>query len=115
MNIPSTIFDFSEYVYEVAFDEVDTNFWERLFVGKEKKMRFYIRQIHKVKRPYKSVYDNVLLQYCKLLKQYEFPITASTFNKIVYWDNLTEPSEIITRAKCGNSPDTVVFSSKDLP
>jgi hypothetical protein len=115
MNIPSTIFDFSEYVYEVIFEQVDANFWEKLFTGKEKKMRFYIRQMHKVKRPYNSLYDNVLLHYCKLLKQYEFPITDIGFNNPVYWDNLTVPSEIITRAKYGNSPDTVVFSSKDLP
>jgi len=114
MNIPSIIFDFSQFVYEVIFDEVDTNFWERLFTGKEKKMRFYIRQMHKVKRPYNSFYDNVLLHYCKLLKQYEFPITDSMYNKPVYWNNSTEPSEIITRAKYSNSPDIVVFSSKDL-
>ena len=114
MNIPSTIFDFSEYVYEVIFEQVDANFWERLFSGKEKRMRFYIRRMYKVKRPYNSLYDNVLLHYCKISKQYEFPITDSMYNKLVCWDNSTEPSEIITRAKCGNTPDTVVFSSKDL-
>jgi hypothetical protein len=114
MNIPSTIFDFSEYVYDVIFEQVDTNFLEKLFTGKEKKMRFYIRRMQKVKRLHQSIYENKLLHYSKLLKQYEFPITDSAFNELVYWNNSTEPAEIITQAKYSNSPDNVVFSSKDL-
>lgn len=114
MNIPSTIFDFSEYVYDVIFEQVDANFLEKLFTGKEKKMRFYIRQLQKVKRSYDSCYNNKLLHYCKLFNIYEFPISDSSFKKLVYWNNATEPAEIITQAKYGNSPDNVVFSSKDL-
>lgn len=114
MNIPSTIFNFSEYVYDVIFEQVDTNFLEKLFTGKEKKMRFYIRRLEKVKRPYNSYYNNKLLHYSKLFKEYEFPITDSMYKKLVYWDNATEPTEIITQAKYSNSPDNVVFSSEDL-
>ena len=65
------MFDFSEYVYEVAFDEVDTNFWERLFVGKEKKMRFYIR--HQRRTPF-SQKNEEILHYCTYSKRYLFAI-----------------------------------------
>jgi hypothetical protein len=115
MNIPSTIFDFSEYVYDVIFEQVDTNFLERLFMGKEQKMRYYIR--YQRRTPF-SRQNEEILHYCTFGKRYLFASLGfySNLKKPVYWDNSTEPERLLTNmmSKLIQSQDNVVFSTKDL-
>lgn len=98
--IPYNSFNFSLYTYEVIFQEVDTNWWERWLTGRHVKLKYTIRERGGSKTYYLS-YDGRFM---------------NSQEPQIWWDNPTEPQNEIIRAKLFLNPssDNVVFSSKDL-
>ena len=113
-------FDFSGYFYEIAFEVVDTGFWEHLFTRKSTKSKFYILEVPKGHNS-SSNSGNVLYEDLTAGSfGYKFygvdSKYRSSFWTVKYWDNSTEPERLLTNLmnKLKPSQDNVVFSTKDL-
>lgn len=107
------IFNFEEFYYEVLFEEVNTNFWERLFTRKETKNVYYIRQVHKI-------YPKDITLLCEDKTPgslgYSFENNCRRYWTILYFDNPNDPQNLLTKMKYRNElkSDNVIFSSKNL-
>ena len=106
------LFNFKTASYDVCFEEYEKSCG---FLGLQIKIakRYYIVQRHKIysKKQY--------LIYNRLWKEYEFERLncISKSEEIVYWDNSTDPINLITQAKSltdNSSKEYAVFSSDDL-
>jgi len=113
-------FDFNRYFYEVAFEVVETGFWEHLFSRKSTKPEFYIRRVPKgYNGP--PISGDILYEdrtpapmgYNFYRADYE---SRASYWTVMYWDNSTEPERLLTNMmnKLKPSQDNVVFSTKDL-
>jgi hypothetical protein len=113
-------FNFNTHFYEIAFEVVETDFWEHLFSRKSTKSKFYIRRVPKGYRG-PSISEDILyedLTRCSLgynffRVDYE---NRTSYWTVKYWDNSTEPERLLTNMmnKLKPSQDNVVFSTKDL-
>jgi hypothetical protein len=113
-------FDFNTQFYEIAFEVVETGFWEHLFTRKSTKSKFYIRRVPKgYSGP--SISEDILFEdltpdswgYEFFRVDYK---NRSSYWTVKYWDNSTEPERLLTNMmnKLKPSQDNVVFSTKDL-
>ena len=113
-------FDFYTHFYEIAFEIVETGFWEHLFTRKSTKNKFYIRRVPKgYSGP--SISEDILFEdltpdswgYHFFRVDYKNRFSYWT---VKYWDNSTEPERLLTNMmnKLKPSQDNVVFSTKDL-
>jgi hypothetical protein len=113
-------FDFNTHFYEIAFEVVETGFWEHLFSRKSTKNKFYIRRVPKGYRgPSNS--EDILFEditadswgYKFFRIDYE---SRGSYWTVKCWDNSTEPERLLTNMmnKLIQSQDNVVFSTKDL-
>lgn len=113
-------FDFQKYTYQVLFESQKTNFLRQFFTGKDTKQVYYIRRIENSKYiecgPEILSKDGDLGYYFKCLRY------RANYWKTVYWNNPSDPQELITRmmskficsSGTGNDSDYVIFSSSDL-
>jgi hypothetical protein len=105
-------FNFSKYHYEVAFEIVETGFFEKLFTKKRTKNKYYIRQSGRGREHILYV-DNTAGSF-----GYRFIEmgTAADYWTLVYFNNPTEPQELLTKMVYINKPnnDNVVFSTREL-
>lgn len=113
-------FNFNTHFYEIAFEIVETGFWEHLFTRKSTKSKFYIREVPK---GYNSSSRSENILYEDLTRgSFGYSFFAvdckyrSDYWTVKYWDNSTEPERLLTNMmnKLKPSQDNVVFSTKDL-
>ena len=113
-------FDFNTHFYEIAFEVVETGFWEHLFSRKSTKSKFYIRRVPKwVNRT--PISEDVLFEdLTRGSFGYSFYRVDCKYRSgywtVKYWDNSTEPERLLINLmnKLKPSQDNVVFSTKDL-
>jgi hypothetical protein len=113
-------FNFNSYFYEIAFEVVETGFWEHLFSRKSTKSEFYIRRVPKgYGGP--AICEDILYEDLTSnslgYKFYRVDIKyRASYWTVKYWDNSTEPERLLTNMmnKLESSQDNVVFSTKDL-
>lgn len=115
MNIPLYVFDFDKFEYEVAFEYRDSSFLRRLLTGKRDFIVFYIRRIGKMDV---KAEQEQLLSYIREDEKtiYEFLRRDYGYWKAHYWNNPTEPQDILMRAsmKLRPSQENVFFSTASL-
>jgi hypothetical protein len=111
-------FDFYCYFYEIALEEIETDFWERLFTRKSTKNVFYIRRKRKHYRV-KDAHEEVLyfafssntLRYC-----FVKPGDHCSWWFVKYYETSTEAEKLLMNLMNKHTPsnDNVVFSTEDL-
>ena len=106
------LFDFKNASYDVCFEEYQQSCG---FLGLQKRTRkrYYItkRSILYKKKEY-LIYNRYLENY--MFEELEYILENM---EIVYWNNSTEPINLITQAKClkdSTNKDYAIFSSDDL-
>ena len=111
-------FDFDKYKYEIAFEEVETSFWERLFSysRKETKLIYYIRRVW---RELPSHPEQVLHkdeEFHSVGYKFGERGTLAYYFKVCYYDDISEPQKLLQKIKYREIPslDNVVLSSDDL-
>jgi hypothetical protein len=113
-------FDFNTHFYEIAFEVVDTGFWEHLFTRKSTKSIFYIRRVSKEYSGSSNSEDILYEDLTSGSLGYKFYRVDNEYRNsywtVIYWDNSTEPERLLTNMmnKLKSSQDNVVFSTKDL-
>ena len=115
-------FDFKLFNYEVVFEFVDCGLFRRIFSRKEQYIRYYIRQVVKMRLTEETVNGKECVFYeCTSYegnKMYYFAerksLTSSA--RILYWDTPTEPEAFLTRVHLILCPSkaNVVFSTENL-
>jgi hypothetical protein len=109
-------FDFDYYFYEIALEEIETNFWGRLFTGKSTKNVFYIRR----KRKHYMAKDapEEVLYFANSPLRYAFSTSRGRCEwwSIEYYETSTEAEELLMNLMNKRKPsnDNVVFSTEDL-
>jgi hypothetical protein len=110
-------FDFNCYFYEIALEEIGTNFWERLFTKKSTKNVFYIRR----KKKHYAIKDSpkeVLYYSNNNPLRYTFSASNALCSwwSIDYYETSTEAEKLLINLmnKHKASNDNVVFSTEDL-
>jgi hypothetical protein len=113
-------FDSNRYFYEIAFEVVETGFWEHLFSRKSTKSKFYIRRVPKGYNGPPISEDILYEDRTPAPMGYKFYRAddkwRASYWTVMYWDNSTEPERLLTNMnnKLKPSQDNVVFSTKDL-
>jgi hypothetical protein len=113
-------FDFNCYFYEIALEEIETNFWERLFTKKSTKNIFYIRRKKKHYAIKDSPEEVLYYDYPSGSLGYRFfAVTGETINPcwtIEYYETSTEAEKLLINLMSKHNPskDNVVFSTGDL-
>jgi hypothetical protein len=111
-------FDFYCYFYEIALEEIETDFWERLFTRKSTKNVFYIRRKRKHYRvkdaPEEVLYfssSNNPPYYCFVKPGYH-----CSWWFVKYYETSTEAEKLLMNLMNKRKPsnDNVVFSTEDL-
>lgn len=117
-------FNFQKYTYQVLFELRKTGFWERVFTGKDLKQVYYIRRIQK--SDYVEHEPEILSKDIPpLWLGYQFKNLKHRMKGLwetVYWNNPSEPQELITRmmskfdgsSEIESDNDYVIFSTSDL-
>jgi len=111
-------FDFYCYFYEIALEEIETNFWERLFTGKSTKNVFYIRR----KKKHYAIKDGpeevLYFSFSSGTLHYGFvkPGDHLKWLFIKYFETSTEAEKLLMNLMNKRKPsnDNVVFSTEDL-
>ena len=115
----SNLFDFDEWTYNILREDVENNFFQKIFTFKKYRTRYWIAAVSK--GPYVEKRDMQILCY-KSYNHGQFyfrsPNWISSYDKIKYWNNSQEPMDIIRhlRAKLDVEalPENLVFSSDDI-
>ena len=113
-------FDFYCYFYEIALEEIETNFWERLFTGKSTKNVFYIRRKRKHYIAKDAPGEVLYYDYTPGSLGYSFfTVTDAKINSqwsIKYYETSTEAEKLLMNLMNKHKPsnDNVVFSTEDL-
>jgi hypothetical protein len=109
-------FDFYCYFYEIALEEIETNFWERLFTGKSTKNVFYIRR----KKKHYAIKDGPeeVLYFANSPLRYAFSTSLDRclWWSIEYYETSAEAEKLLMNLMNKRKPsnDNVVFSTEDL-
>jgi hypothetical protein len=109
-------FDFDYYFYEIALEEIETNFWERLFTGKSTKIVFYIRR----KKKHYAIKDGpeevLYLTSDPLCCIFSTFLDRCSWWHIKYYETSTEAEKLLMNLMNKRKPsnDNVVFSTEDL-
>jgi hypothetical protein len=111
-------FDFYCYFYEIALEEIEANFWERLFTGKSTKNVFYIRRKRKHYRVKEAPVEVLYLSFSGGTLRYGFvkPGDHLSWWFVKYYETSTEAEKLLMNLmnKLKPSNDNVVFSTEDL-
>ena len=117
----SDLFDFDEWTYNILREDVENNFFQKIFTFKKYRTRYWIAAVRK--GPYVERRDMEILCYYPMFggKEFCFYPTRSLsggYYNIKYWNNCQEPMDIIQhlRAKLDVEalPENLVFSSDDI-
>lgn len=111
-------FDFNCYFYDIALEEIETNFWERLITKKSTKNIFYIRR----RRKHYAIKDSPeeVLYYADSPLRYTFSASNAPFLGnwwfIKYYETSTEAEELLINLMNKHKPskDNVIFYTEDL-
>jgi hypothetical protein len=116
----SDLFDFDNWTYNVLREDVDGNFFQKIFRGKDyKKSRYWISAVRK--GPYMEKRNmEILCYYCLYdgKKRFQFRHPSRIYEYVKYWNNLQEPIDIIQHLRFKSDieslPECLVFSSDDI-
>jgi hypothetical protein len=117
----SDLFDFTKWTYNVLREDVEGDFFEKLFCGKDyKKTRYWISAVRK--GPYVETRYMTILCYKSYDDKRDFyfrsPEYMTPCDIVKYWYNSQEPIDIIQhlRAKLDITtlPENLIFSSDDI-
>ena len=125
----SDLFAFDKWTYNILREDVENNFFQKIFTFKKYRTRYWISEVSK--GPYVEKRDMCILcyyddefysNYGLNKKEFCFYSTSylpnSSVYKIKYWNNSQEPMDIIRhlRAKLDVEalPENLVFSSEDI-
>lgn len=110
-------FDFQRYHYEVCFEIIEEQcgwFGSRTRTAK----RFYITSQRKSEFSKEEIEVLKVYTYRCTSNSYRFMTPPRGSAEVVYWDNPTDPINLLTFLKArldkGSHKDFVVFSTKDL-
>jgi hypothetical protein len=109
-------FDFYCYFYEIALEEIETNFWERLFTGKSTKNVFYIRRKRKHYRVKDAPEEVLYFANSPLRYVFSTSLVRCSWWHIKYYETSTEAEKLLMNLMNKRKPsnDNVVFSTEDL-
>jgi hypothetical protein len=111
-------FNFERYFYEVCFETVEEQYG--LFGNRTREVkRYYITEQRKCEAVEKSIRFLKVQTYNYSANDYSFLNLSEGYDEhIVYWDNSTDPINLLTflkgRLDLDSHKDYVIFSSKDL-
>lgn len=116
MSLPIDIFNFYIYNYEVAFEFQHPSFLRRLLTQKSDYLVYYIRRVRKMSV---KIEEEQVLSFRRDYSgnlRYDFHCRNSRDWRPLYWDNSTEPQDILMGVPMKLRPpqDNVTFSTASL-
>ena len=115
----SDLFNFDKWTYNVLREDVENNFFQKIFTFKKYRTRYWIAAVRK--GYYLEKRDLEILchrSYDSTQFYFEPAKFIRSYDKIKYWNNSQEPMDIIQhlRAKLDVEalPENLVFSSDEI-